>query len=387
MLKVTLWVLAALAVVAGALFALAYARTDTYLGRWFAWRASDVSDVQRFDSRPIQASTQPQPFSAALRPLGNGRIAYTWRGSEREQELGTLLEETGTSAFVVINDGVVATEWYGPGHTRDAQVTSFSVAKSVTALLVMAAVEDGLIRSLDDSLTAYLPELREVDAGYDSVTLRHLLDMRSGIRFRDHDLPWGDKARVYYEPHLRELVMTLPLVAEPGMDFAYNSYNPVLLGLVLERATGMEPARYLEQRLWQPLGAEYAATWSVSRAGETLPKMESGINAAAIDFVKLGVAMLEGAVPGGPVQLVENLRAEAELIDPAQSDGLRYGLGWWVYPATYGRSFAVAGTGHLGQYLFVYPDEGVVIARFGERFGDVDSWRVVFDQVVGLSVD
>lgn len=387
MLKVTLWVLAAIAVLAGVLFVLAYARTDTYLGRWFAWRASDVGDAERFDSRPVQASAQPQPFSAALLPLANERIAYAWRDSAREQDLGTLLEETGTSAFVVISDGAVATEWYGAGYGRESLVTSFSVAKSVTALLVMAAVEDGLIGSLDDPITVYLPELRPLDPGYDRVTLRHLLDMRSGIRFRDHDLPWGDTARVYYEPHLRELVTTLPLAAEPGTSFAYNSYNPVLLGLVLERATGMEPTRYLEQRLWQPLGAEYAATWSVSREGETLPKMESGINAAAIDFVKLGAALLNDASAAFLAGLPSRLRTEAEPIDPAQPDGQRYGLGWWVYPATGDRPFSIAGTGHLGQYLFVYPDDGVVIARFGERYGDVDSWRVVFDQVVGLSVE
>lgn len=387
MLKATLWVIAALAALAGVSFALAYARTDTYLGRWFAWRASDVGDAQRFDNRPIQPSDEPRPLAGTPLPLADATISYTVRGAARERELGTLLEETGTSAFVVVRDGVVAMEWYGADHSHAAQVTSFSVAKSVTALLVLAAVEDGLIASLDDPLSEYLPELGDVDSGYGRVTVRHLLDMRSGIRFRDHDLPWGDKARVYYEPHLRELVMKLPLVAEPGASFMYNSYNPVLIGLVLERVTGVEPARYFEQRLWQPLGAEYQASWSVSRRGETLPKMESGINAAAIDFVKLGVALLDNAEPAYLAELTSRLRVEAHPIDPNEPDGLRYALGWWVYPATSGRPFAVAGTGHLGQYLFVYPDQGVVVARFGGRFGDIDSWRTVFDQLVGRLTD
>ena len=366
------WGIAGVAVLVAGLFALAYARTDTYLGRWFAWRASDVGDAQRFPSRQIRASFSPRVLADPPLPRMDETVAYTWRGAAREQELGALLEATGTSAFVVVKDGLVVTEWYGAGYSRDTPVTSFSIAKSVTALLVLAAVEDGFLGSLDDPVSQYLPELRNVDARYERVTLRQLLDMRSGIRFRDHDLPWGDKARVYYEPRLREFVLGLPLVAEPGEHFVYSSCNPVLLGLVLERATGMEPARYLEQRLWERMGAEYAATWSVSREGETLPKMESGINAAAIDFVKIALALLDDA------DLLARLRA-APPIDPADPDGLRYALGWWIYPATAGRPFAIAGSGHFGQYLFAYPEHGVVVARFGERVGNVDSWRAVFD--------
>jgi len=371
------WVLAGIAVLIAALIALAYARTDTYLGRWFAWRASDVGDAQRFPSRHIRASSSPRVLADPPLPLAGETVSYTRRGAAREQELGALLEATGTSAFVVVKDGLVVTEWYGAGYSRDTPVTSFSIAKSVTALLVLAAVDDGLLGSLDDPVTQYLPELRNVDARYERVTLRQLLDMRSGIRFRDHDLPWGDKARVYYEPYLREFVLGLPLVAEPGERFVYNSCNPVLLGLVLERATGMEPARYLEQRLWEPIGAEYAATWSVSREGETLPKMESGINAAAIDFVKIALALLDDT------DLLAQLRA-ALPIDAGDPDGLRYALGWWIYPVTEGRPFAIAGSGHLGQYLFAYPEHGVVVARFGERVGDVDSWRAVFDGRLAL---
>lgn len=316
-------------------------------------------------------------------PLLAHEVSYSRRGETRTAELVQLLEQTGSSAFLVLVDGTVVTEWYGAGYARDVPVTSFSLAKSVTGLLVLAALEDGYVSSLDDPVTAYLPELRAVDPGYDAITLRHLLDMRSGVRFRDHDLPWGDKARVYYEPHLRELVMSLPVLEPAGAGFAYNSYNPVLLGLVLERATGVEPALYLERRVWETIGAENPATWSTSREGETLPKMESGLNATPIDFVKLGLALIGSGAADAPADaLADHLRLHALPVDPANPADQRYGLGWWVYPGAEVRPFAVAGSGHLGQYLFVYPDYDVVIARFGERLGAIDSWRPVFDAVM-----
>ena len=291
-IKAALIIVAALLAATLAVLALAYARTDTYLGRWFAWRASDVGDAMRFPYRTVRASSTPRSLPSDSLPLLAQEVSYSWRGETRTAELAQLLDETGSSAFLVLVDGAVVTEWYGAGYARDVPVTSFSIAKSVTGLLVLAALEDGHLSSLDDPVTAYLPELRAVDPGYDAITLRHLLGMRSGVRFRDHDLPWGDKARVYYEPHLRELVMSLPVQEPAGGGFAYNSYNPVLLGLVLERATGVEPALYLERRVWAPLGAEHGATWSTSREGETLPKMESGLNAMPIDFVKLGLALI-----------------------------------------------------------------------------------------------
>lgn len=395
MKRALLWSGVVLALLAGA-FGYAHLRTDTYLGRWFAWRASDVGDVDRFPALQIAPSGHPVAFETqeASEPLLDMVIGDTPSGASStpdDRSAGTLrglLSGSDTTAFVVLSGGVVAAEWYsvGPPETaRGSTVTSFSVAKSVTALLVGAALEDGQIGSLDDPVTSYLPGLREVDAGYDRVTLRHLLDMRSGVRFRDHDLPWGDKARVYYEPHLRGLVTNLPLVGAPGGAFAYNSYNPVLLGLVLEAATGENVASYLERRLWGPVGAERRASWSVSSPGETLPKMESGLNATALDMARLGQLVLDGGAVAGEQVVSMELIEDVSDPDPARSvdaaAGLHYQLGWWVYAPERGRPMAIAGQGHLGQYLFVYPELDVVIARFGTSMGGVASWRSVFDQV------
>lgn len=383
---------AGVALMFAAFMAWAYLSTDTYLGRWFAWRASDVADMRRFPARPIAAASNPRPLQRDLTEANRIDVAYILHREDRVSDLATLLAATRTSAFVALHDGSVAVEWYGDDHGPGSMVTSFSIAKSITALLALAAVEDGHVASLDEPITTYLPELAGNDPGYQHVTLRHLLDMRSGIRFRDHDLPWGDKARVYYEPNLRELVMTLPLSQPPGESFRYNSYNPVLVGLALERATGMEVATYVQERLWAPLGAQSPASWSVSREGETLPKMESGFNATALDMARFGLLLLgQGVATEGRGVIRDAILIRSTLAPllsvgtapdmPGLPSDVDYRLGWWHYLATSERPRSLAALGHLGQYLFVYPEHDVIVARFGESTGGVGSWRHVFDQV------
>lgn len=371
-------------------FAYADLRTDTYLGRWFAWRASDVGDMYRFPALEIAASDEPRGLHvlSSAPTFTDIHIESAGGAAERPTTLEELLVTSDTTAFVVLAGDAVAAEWYAagtPATERTRPVTSFSLAKSVTAMLVAAALADGRVGSLDDAVTQYLPALASVDPEYENVTIQHLLDMRSGVRFRDHDLPWGDKARVYYEPHLRGLATNLPVTVSPGASFKYNSYNPVLLGLVLESATGENVASYFEKQVWERIGAESPASWSVSSTGETLPKMESGLNATPLDFARLGQLLLDRGEVGAdrvlPASWVEALFQPdpARLVEPEAR--LHYQHGWWVYAPGEGKPLAVAGHGHLGQYLFVYPDLDVVVARFGTSTGGVESWRAVFDEV------
>jgi CubicO group peptidase (beta-lactamase class C family) len=94
--------------------------------------------------------------------------------------------------------------------------------------LVGLAIDDGFITSENDKVTDYLPELLQIDPNYSILRISHLLDMRSGIQFKDHDLPWGDKPKAYYHPRLRDRVLKLPLTSLPGENFQYNSYNPII---------------------------------------------------------------------------------------------------------------------------------------------------------------
>lgn len=351
------------------------ARTDTFTGRWMAWKSSDVDDYKRFPFEII--ANAPPPHYFGTEDASFKKISYTYKGKIQTKNLDTLLEETGTTAFIVINDGTILYENYFNGNQRDSIVTSFSIAKSITALIVGIAIDDGYIESLEDPVTKYMPELKNVDPRYANITLRHLLSMKSGIRFKDTDIPWHDKSRAYYHPNLREVVTNLPIATAPGDEFVYNTFNPIILGMIVERATGQSVVEYFEAQFWQRMGMEYEASWSIDSEEDAMAKMESGINPRAIDFAKIGQLLLSDGNWNGEQIVPKKWIADSKKIDPENrvskiGENIYYQNGWWLYGPTETDKFTVSGWGHLGQYLFVFPDENMLVMRFGKEIGKVE---------------
>jgi CubicO group peptidase (beta-lactamase class C family) len=309
-------------------------------------------------------------------------------------DLDAFLAGTGTQAFIVIRDDTILYEHYFNGGARDATVTSFSVAKSFVSTLVGIAVAEGAIRSIDDPITTYLLELAARDPRFGAIPIRHLLDMSSGIRYEENGFVNGDDALTYYDPDLRELALDRTVIAgEPGTSWLYNNYHPLLLGLILERTTGVQVAEYLESRLWQPMGAEYGASWSLDSETSGFEKMESGINARAIDFAKLGRLYLDEGRGGDRQVLPASWVHAATRMDPSVDRAAFYPA-WMDEP--YGRvyhqrlwwgacredgTYAFAAQGNLGQEIFVDPQTRIIIVRNGERYG------IKSDQWLGLFMD
>jgi CubicO group peptidase (beta-lactamase class C family) len=192
--------------------------------------------------------------------------------------------------------------------------------------------------------------------------------MASGLRYEENSLPWGDDAQTYYSTDLRELALEdTEIIEPPGTRWLYNNYNPLLLGMILERATGMPVAEYLERRLWKPLGSEFGASWSMDSERSGFEKMESGLNARAIDFAKLGVLYLNGGDWEGREILP---RSWVETSTGPQA-APHYGYWWWVEP-----DGSFLARGNHGQLVYVDPSRGLVMARSGTTDGDVD-WPAV----------
>ena len=186
-------------------------------------------------------------------------------------------------------------ERYFGGATRESLQTSFSAAKSFVSTLVGIAIDEGLIGSVDAPVTEYLPELAARDPGFRQITLRHLLTMSSGIRYQGGRLPvaLGDDTYTYYGADLRDVALNRTRIDEPpGISWQYNNYHPLLLGLVLERTTGTSVSDFMARRLWQPLGAEADATWNLDSERSGFEKMESGLNARAVDYARFGLLFL-----------------------------------------------------------------------------------------------
>lgn len=344
-----------------------------YVWRVLVWQDADADDWQRFPMRRIAPAAGAQALPRAPDSVA---VAAAWRaaggGAALEQELADL----GTQAFLVLRDGVVIHESYANGGSREGWVTSFSVAKSFLSTLVGIAVAEGRIASLDEPVTRWLPELLQRDARFARVTLRHLLWMASGLHYEEFPFLNGDDAKTYYHPDLRGLALRDTRVEDaPGTRFHYNNYHPLLLGMVLERATGMPVASWLERKLWQPAGMVGEASWSLDHEGG-FEKMESGLNARAEDFARFGLLMLHegrGVVPA--------VWAAASTSPPAVPAGYYAGSPWMerepkrFYAAMWwgqarpegGRDFAARG--NHGQMVFVSPRNRVVIVRHGWRYG------------------
>ena len=400
--KVAATVAVMLAIVWGIQATRAVASPDwaRYQARAAAWGESDVNDYQKFPQRAIPNGGTVYAIPVADAPLDARPVEYQSGGRNRQApDLDTFLKSTKTTSFIIIKDGKVRYETYFNGYSRDSIVTSFSVAKSFMSALTGTAISDGYIGGVDDKVTLYLPELR--GKGMDDVTIRHLLTMSSGIHFTGGDETsfWeeltltDDETLAYYHPDLRSRALGVKRDGLPaGADFKYNNYLPQLLGLILERTTHRPVSEYLAEKIWQPLGAEFPASWSLdSKNG--FEQMQSGINARAIDFAKFGQMFLNGGSLNGrqiipPTWVKESTSPDSDDHRPWDSDrhwsesGGYYKYFWWGMPNPDGTYDYIA-RGHLGQRIYVSPRNNSVIVRFGINDGGVDNWDAVIASLAG----
>jgi CubicO group peptidase (beta-lactamase class C family) len=375
-------VLACVALVMGLVAAYAV-YPASYVNRLLAWRGADVDDQFRFPRREIRSGSKSVERRKEADPQ---RVRAAFASTHDGADLEAMLRQHDTLAFLVLQHGQLVYEGYFGGHQADAPVTSFSVAKSLLSTLILLAVADGRIGGLDDAVTRYVPELVRRDARFDRITLRHLLQMRSGIRYREFPFFHGDDAKTYYWPDLRELALNQTRIdTDPGGAFVYNNYHPLLLGLVLERATGLSVTDVLSRRVWQPAGLGAGASWSLDSEASGFEKLESGVNARALDFARFGQLFLDDGLaadgtrvlPAGLVQAATGPDGAMPL--DALRPGLYYQLMWWGQRRPDG-GHDFSARGNHGQYVFVSPSNAVVIVRFGRRYGQpAGAWMRSFE--------
>ncbi len=370
-----------------------------YLAREMVWNSANVWDYRRYSQRAIDIGPTAYHFPQHISPdlFRSLYLSASSQGSVNDFE--QFLEANHTTSFIVIHDGAVLYEKYFNGYSRASIVPSFSMAKSFVSALVGIAIDEGYIGSLDDQLVAYLPELN--GRGLDNVTLRHLISMSSGIRCTRPDdqlfsiWPFNDTQMAYSYPNLRAFALSAaPNGTSPGTQFDYCDYNPLLLGMILERTTHRSLSAYLSEKIWQPLGLEYPASWDLDSLKDGFEKTEVGINGRSIDFAKFGQLMLnDGAWIG--TQLVPR-EWVVESTTPPTNDVRQYspaGAAAWKAENGYAKylwwgkvrpdgSYAFMAWGAQGEFIYIVPQERVVVVRFGIDLGKVSAWDKVFEAVV-----
>jgi CubicO group peptidase (beta-lactamase class C family) len=268
-----------------------------------------------------------------------------------------FMANSHVAGLVVLQHGRVRLERYAFGRGAADRWTSFSVAKSVTSTLVGCAIREGYVKSLDDPLTRYLPQLK--GSAYDGVTVAQLLEMRSGVRWNeDYADPSSDVVRLYaFRPPAGEdrtigYMRRLQRAAPPGTRWWYNTGETDLAGELVRAATHRPLATYLSEAIWLPAGMERDAWWLTDAEGHEAGG--SGLSMTLRDAARFGQLALYGGRGIVPARWFAAATRGVSVID---STGEGYGFSWWTYP---GGSFAAHGI--FGQSIFVDPASGTVIA-------------------------
>lgn len=332
--------------------------------------SSVAQDILNADSGSVNASKWRTDERKVLNgsnvhelPQGMPIAAFA-KGGDKEKELEDFISEQKVAGLLILQDGKIRLERYAAGHNRSKLWSSLSVAKSVTSTLVGAAIKDGYIKSVDDYVTEYIPELKE--SAYDSVKISHLLTMTSGIRWNENYTdPNSDISRFStdsIEPGLNATVSymkSLPAVEEPGKKFLYSTGETHLLGVLVTEATDQTLSDFLSSKIWKPYGMEQSATWRVDRTGKEMAGC--CLQMTLRDFARFGQFVLEdGRINGESIVPMNWFRTATQIQVPLWPGG-GYGYGWWIFDS---RSFDALGI--HGQRIHIDPSRRLVIVLNSE---------------------
>jgi len=349
--------------------------TSCKFARFVIYNFADIKDYKKFPKRELKTNDNKFYFETAKNQEISKKISFDKEFSSFEE----YLEKNKTVAFLIIKNDTIQYENYFKGYDETSIVASFSMAKSVLSILVGCAINDGLIKSVDEPVTNYIPELKE--NGFDKVTIEHLLQMTSGLDFNEsYYNPFGDAATYYYGRNLRKSIGKAKLKREPGTSFEYVSGSPQILGLVLEKALKDKTiTEYLQEKIWSQIGMEYNASWSIDKKKNGLEKTFCCINARTRDFAKIGRLYLNNGNWNGKQIVPETWVKQSTRVDTENGSASYYQYQWWL-PTLSGDYMA---EGILGQFIYVNPDKNLIIVRLGKNYGDTN-WSGLFVRIANM---
>jgi CubicO group peptidase (beta-lactamase class C family) len=350
-------------------------------------RVENFRNMQKlFPNKPILASSQPYQFKENLMPVN---VSYSFLGEVRQ--MWKFLERISTTGLLVIKDDVIVCEKYFLGNTKTSKSTSWSVAKSFTSALMGIAINEGCIDSVNDPITKYVPELG--NSAYNNVPIKHILQMSSGVNFNEN---YGDKNadinklldQLYlYGLPADRVILNFPSQKPSGEFLEYVSINTQILSLLLKRVTKKDIASNIQEKIWQPMGAEYDAYWLTDLYGNEVTFC--GLNATLRDYAKFGLLYLHGGKFNNKQIIPEPWVKESTIPDrpylqPGATGENNYYWGyqyhWWVPVGSQG-DYCAAGA--WGQYIYINPEKNLVIAKSGagnsvSRSQDDDETIILF---------
>ena len=289
--------------------------------------------------------------------------------------------------LIIQNDSIIYEKYWGD-ITSDRLATIFSISKSITSLMCGIAVDDGYIRSIDDDVTQYLPELKKKDPMWQKLTIRHLLDMQSGLDFDDtYSLNLKGFKRLYamaklnYGHNTMKQIRGLKFREEPGTEHRYESMTSQILGVVIERASGKHFADYLSEKVWKPLQMESPALINIDSRKHNVAHTFGGITLTMKDLAKIGRLYLNGGMWNGKRIVSEEWIRQTTDYDTS-NEGYHFN---WYNMSSVGASKAqypgYYALGIGGQVLYVNPYKKMIMVRVGMNNYNPIFIPLIFEQL------
>lgn len=297
-------------------------------------------------------------------------IAQPWNTSKdyntitATETLEKTHSELKTVAFLIIQNDSIVHESYFDGYTKDSKSNSFSMAKSVITMALGKAIMEGKIKSLDQKVVDFFPQLKGKFAK--EVTVGDLSSMASGLSWDEkYYSPFSIVTRAYFDDDLKKVILGLEINEKPAQSFKYLSGATQLLAMCIEKATGEYVSDYVSKNFWQPLGAENEALWQLDHEPDGIEKAYCCIASNARDFARLGKLYLNDGKWNGK-QILDSTFVQ-KCITPRFPESPQYGYGFWMHTINNKKLFYLRG--HLGQFVIVIPEDNLIIVRLGHIKG------------------
>ncbi|NDQ58122.1 MAG: serine hydrolase [Acidipila sp.] len=334
-----------------------------------------------FAANTVLRKVPVRPLPAA--PAKLKEIHFTSDG--HEYDLFDYLAYNRVVGLLILKDGKIVMEDYELSVGPNSRWPSFSIAKSISSTLVGAAVQQGLIGSLDDPLTRYVPQLQ--GGAYDGVSIRNVLQMASGVKWDEtYTDPKSDRRKLLEIQLAQKPGAIVPFMSAllkagaPGSIWNYSTGESFLIGAVIEGATHKPLATYLSETLWTRLGMEQDATWWLEAPGG-MGLAGSGIGATLRDYARFGLFVQQDGVIDGQRMVPEGWFREAGAAHIIGGKPQDYGYFWWPVPAGDAiHQGAFQAEGIFGQYIYINPNEKLVIVVLSARPKPDSSTHILKDE-------
>lgn len=335
----------------------------TFLNRVFALTifsgklSPDIDELHLFPYREM-AANKPQPWA----------VSVNYNKAKIDANLLKKMELFKTTSFLVIKNDSIIYENYWEQYNDKSFTNSFSMAKSFTAALIGIAIKQGLIKSVNEPIGNYIDSYKEGDKA--KITIKHLLTMSSGIDFDEtYSSPWAWPSEAYYGNNVNALTLNAGIKEAPGITWKYKGGDTQLLGIILKKVLGNKTvSQFAAENLWQKMGAEQPAFWSLDKANG-MEKVSCCWYATARDFARFAKLYLNKGNWNGE-QLIDSsyIQESIQLANLKDIDGKpndKYGYQWWVMKHKGQDIFYCRGI--RGQYIFAVPDSNLIVVRTGHK--------------------